>query len=179
VEVIMTKNNDNGKRNGKWIKLGKAIAALAVAVGALATSITGLVKSGEAQDTAKDVGTLAADLANNPESDAVYEALTLQIGFLERQIEALQRRVDDLQRDQARIAWRATGAIGPPEPVHIVAAGEGEGEGAPEVMADDIGAPRPVRKAPKKAGDLPALKKIRAKRAAMVQQVQEQVQVGE
>jgi len=172
----MTKDKDNGKANAKWIRLGKAVAALAVAVGALATSITGLVKSDDAQDKVQDVGTLAVDLATSTDTDAAYEALLERSRFLERQVEALQRRVDDLQRDQARVAW-GVHAVGPPAPAHLVAAGEGEGE--PELA--DVVPTKPdrpkARKPPRKLADLPAVKASRAKRAGKVRQVQEQLQI--
>ena len=172
----MTKDNNNGKRNGKWIKLGKAIAALAIAVGALATSITGLVKSNDAQDTAKASGNLAADLATNPEADAVYEALLLQIQFLQRQVEGLQRRVDDLV-DRPTTWDRVT--MGPPEAPPPVPTAHEDGEGSmdtPEHGTGQIGLSGGPQSAPRKAADLPRLKAAREKRAGMLRQVQQQLQ---
>lgn len=119
-----------------------------MSIGALVTAISGWYEAHRAQGMADNVGVLATDLAEDPEADHLYEAVRVHLDDLRARTEYLSRRLED-------VTHRVDGLHG----VRV----------ARDRVEDDA----PSKPAPAvKITDLPAVRKARARRAMMVEQVE-------
>lgn len=139
--------------NGKWGKLAQQIGALVILVGAFVTALTSWFEARTAKVQADRVGRVATDLARHPELDLIYEALQRRDDELQRLAEWQQRRIDRLTE---RLDWLSRWS----------------GEG-PLLSPGTSEAPPEARAVPRKPGRIPEVKKVREKRAEMIEQMQE------